>query len=75
MSKTTKIFADKPLISIVVRILRILSKKDKLRAKHLAEQIFLAEQQSGISDVIVGAGFASASKTFTSTKLRTLLLI
>ena len=44
-----------------------LSKKDKLRAKHLAEQIFLAEQQSGISDVIVGAGFASASKTFTST--------
>jgi len=31
MSKTTKIFADKPLISIVVRILRILSKKDKFK--------------------------------------------
>jgi ABC-type multidrug transport system fused ATPase/permease subunit len=31
MSKTNKIFADKPLISIVVRILRILSKKDKFK--------------------------------------------
>jgi hypothetical protein len=29
MTKTTKIFADKPLIPIVLRILRVLSKKDK----------------------------------------------
>ena len=31
MSKTTKIFADKPLVSIVARILRVLSRKDKFK--------------------------------------------